>query len=132
MSRTTSSSSSRHRAAAHVDATRLPFAEVVRNLTQITGRKLAAYIAGVDDTRSVERWINGQGSYGEVEPRLRFAYQVVFLIAAHDPPAVVQSWLTGINPELGDRTPLRLLREGDLEAVGRDILRAASSFVAGG
>jgi hypothetical protein len=45
---------------------------------------------------------------------------------------VVQSWLTEINPELGDQVPLRLLRDGDLESIGPRILKAASSFVVGG
>ena len=99
---------------AHVDSTRLSFQELVIELTKIIGRKLSAYIASVDDTRSVDRWIQGQGAYGDVERRLRFTYQVVIPLADHDSPSVVQSWLTGINPELGDRTPIRLLREGDL------------------
>jgi len=42
----------------------------------------------------------------------------------------VQAWLTGINPELGDRAPIRLIR-GDLEAVGPEIIGAARAFAAG-
>jgi hypothetical protein len=63
---------------------------------------------------------------------LRFAYQVIVPLADHDAPAVVQSWLTGINPELKDRTPIRLLREGDLERVGPELLAAMRAFIAGG
>lgn len=37
-----------------------------------------------------------------------------------------------MNPELDDRVPLRLLREGDLEKVSPEILRAARKFVAEG
>jgi len=44
----------------------------------------------------------------------------------------VQAWLTGLNPELDDRVPLRLLREGDLEKVGPELLGAVRAFVAGG
>jgi hypothetical protein len=38
---------------------------------------------------------------------------------------VIQSWLTGLNPELGDRVPLRLMRENDLETVAPEIMEAA-------
>jgi len=66
-----------------------------------------------------------------VEARLRFTYHVVRTLAEHDSPQVVQSWLTGINPELGDRVPLRLLRDGDLDTVAPEILGAARAFLAG-
>ena len=45
---------------------------------------------------------------------------------------MVQAWMTGVNPELGDRVPLRLIREGDLDIVGAEVLRAARAFLAGG
>ena len=64
--------------------------------------------------------------------RLRFAYRVVKTLEKHDHAAVVQAWLTGLNPELNDRVPIRLLREGDLEKVGPEILGAVRAFVAGG
>jgi hypothetical protein len=119
-------------ARAHANATKLSFQEIVAHLVEIIGRKLTAYIAGVDDVRSVDRWIQGSGAYGEAESRLRFAYQLVHTLSEHDRPTVVQSWLTGINPELRDRTPIRLLREGDLEAVGPELLGAVRAFIAGG
>jgi hypothetical protein len=117
---------------AHVDSTRLSFQDLVTRVAGVIGRKLTAYIAGVDDVRSVDRWMQGQGAYGDAEARLRFTYQVIVPLADHDSPAVVQSWLTGINPELKDRTPIRLLREQDLEVVGPDLLAAMRAFIAGG
>ena len=50
----------------------------------------------------------------------------------HDSPQVIQAWLMGVNPELGDRVPLRLLREGDLAVVAPEVLAAARAFIAGG
>ena len=35
------------------------------------------------------------------------------------------SWVDGVSPELGDREPLRLLREGDLDQVAGPIVVAA-------
>jgi hypothetical protein len=49
----------------------------------------------------------------------------------HHSPGVVQAWLTGVNPELGDRVPLRLLRESDIDTVAPEILSAARAFLAG-
>lgn len=49
-----------------------------------------------------------------------------------DPPAVVQAWLTGLNPELNDRVAVRLLREGDLEKAAPEILGAVRAFLAEG
>ena len=117
--------------AAHREALSLPWPEIVRRLTEIAGRKLTAYIAGVKDVRALDRWINGSEPYGSVEERLRFTFQVVRTLSQHDSPRVVQAWLTGVNPELGDRVPLRLLRDGDLNIVAPKILGAARAFIAG-
>jgi hypothetical protein len=78
-----------------------------------------------------ERWVAGTAPYGDVEARLRFSYEVARTLAEHDSPQVVQAWLTGGNPELGDRVPLRSLREGDLDAIAPEILGAARAFLAG-
>jgi hypothetical protein len=117
---------------AHREALRLPASKVVEKLVEIVGRKLTAYIGGVKDARAVDRWIAGGEIYGDAEPRLRFAFQLVRTLAEHDSPGVVQAWLTGVNPELGDRVPLRLLRESDIDVVAPAILSAARAFLAGG
>jgi len=110
----------------------LPAATVVEKLVEIVGRKLTAYIGGVKNVRAVNRWIAGGDIYGEAEVRLRFVFQVVRTLGEHDSPAVVQAWLAGVNPELGDRVPLRLLRENGIDAVAPAILSAARVFLAGG
>ena len=40
--------------------------------------------------------------------------------------------LIGVNPELGDRVPLRLMRENDLDTVAPEIMGAARAFLVGG
>ncbi len=117
---------------AHREALRLPLATVVGKLVEIVGRKLTAYIGGVKDVRAVDRWIGGSEIYGDAEARLRFAFQVARTLSEKDSPTVVQAWLTGVNPELGDRVPLRLLRENDIDAVAPAVLSAARAFLAGG
>jgi hypothetical protein len=66
------------------------------------------------------------------EERLRFTFRVVRTLQTSDPPALVQAWLTGLNPELDDRVPVRMLRDGDLEKVAPEILGAVRAFLAGG
>ena len=117
---------------AHREALRLPASKVVEKLVEIVGRKLTAYIGGVKDARAVDRWIAGGDIYGGAESRLRFAFQVALALSEQDTPTVVQAWLTGVNPELGDRVPLRLMRENDVDAVAPAILCAARAFLVGG
>ena len=117
---------------AHRESLTLKFAELVSRLADSIGRKLIAYVAGVKDVRAVERWMAGGQPYGDVELRLRLTFQVVRTLLEHDSREVVQAWLMGVNPELGDRVPLRLLREGDLAVVAPEVLAAARAFIAGG
>ena len=117
---------------AHRESLNLGFSDLVSRLAETIGRKLTAYVAGVKDVRAVERWMTGAQPYGDVESRLRLTFQVVRTLLDHDSPKVIQAWLMGVNPELGDRVPLRLLREGDLTVVAPEVLAAARAFIAGG
>ena len=114
---------------AHREALRLPASKVVEKLVDIIGRKLTAYIGGVKDARAVDRWIAGGAVYGDAETRLRFAFQVARTLSEHDSPAVVQAWLTGVNPELGDRVPLRLMRDNEIDSVAPAILSAVRTYL---
>jgi hypothetical protein len=117
---------------AHRESLKLAFPDIVKRLTDSIGRKLTAYVAGVKDVRALDRWMDGAEPYGEVVPRLRLTLQVVLTLQEYDPAAIAQAWLMGVNPELGDRVPLRLLREGDLALVAPEVLAAARAFIAGG
>jgi hypothetical protein len=117
---------------AYREATTLEFSKLVTELTAILGKKLTAYIASVTDTRAVERWMAGSEPYKGVDEKLRFAYRLAKMISDHEGQRVVQAWFTGLNPELRDRVPVRLLREEDLETVAPEILGAARAFLAGG
>jgi hypothetical protein len=114
---------------AHREALRLPASKVIEKLVEIVGRKLTAYIGGVKDARAVDRWIAGGEIYGDAESRLRFAFHVARTLSEHDSPAVVQAWLTGVNPELGDRVPLRQMRENEIDEVASAILSAVRAFL---
>jgi hypothetical protein len=74
---------------------------------EVIGRKPTAYIGGVRGVCAMDRWMAGGELYGDAGARLRFAYSVVRTLREYDSPGVVQAWLTGMNPVLGDRVPLR-------------------------
>ena len=116
------------------EAVRAPFPHVVKDVSGLLGPKLVAYIVGVSETRAVQQWAEGvrEPKDSNAETRLRFAAQVARLIAEHDNGAVAQAWFQGLNPQLGDRSPARLLREGDPSDIGPKILAAARAFVVGG
>ena len=118
---------------AHVRATRSTFPEVARDLREILGAKLCAYLGSVKETRAVHQWADGSRKpNSDVQRRLRTALQAAAPIADADSAAVAQAWFQGLNPQLGDRSPLRLLREGDIDEVGPEVIGAARAFLAGG
>jgi hypothetical protein len=127
------SMSSRPDLDAHTTAIRLHFPVVVKELRDLLGPRLVAYIAGVRETRTIREWIEGASVKGAgIEPRLRTALHIASFIAEHDAPSVVQSWFQGLNPQLDDQSPARLLREEELTEAGPKVLAAARAFVVGG
>lgn len=118
---------------AHARATRSAFPEVVREVRDILGARLCAYLGSVKETRAVHQWAEGsRAPSAEVQRRLRVALQAAAPIATADSAAVAQVWFQGLNPQLDDRSPLHLLREGDLDEIGPAVIAAARSFLAGG
>ena len=117
---------------AHKESIALPFPQIVSRLVKVIGRKLTAYVGNVKDVRSVTRWMEGNSAYGDTEARLRLTFQVVHTLSEHDSPKIIQAWLMGVNPELGDRIPIRVLREGDPHLIAAEVLGAARAYIAGG
>ncbi len=119
--------------AAHERAVRASFPEVVSTLREILGAKLCAYLGSVKETRAVHEWADGsrEPSAG-TQQRLRLALQVALAIADTDGPDVTRAWFQGLNPQLEDRSPARLLREGDLEEIGPAVIAAERAFLVGG
>ena len=118
---------------AYEHSARVDFPVLVKELSELLGPKLVAYIAGVREVRAVRQWSTGEREAREpIHARLRLALQVAWLIARHDNASVARSWFQGLNPQLDDRSAARLLREGELDEVGPQILSAARAFVSGG
>src|SRR5680860_661284 len=101
---------------AHEHAIRTPLPDALGELQALLTARLVAYLAGVTETRAVKEWADGSRSIRspETEARLRLALQIAVMLAERDDARVVQAWFTGLNPQLDDRSPARLLREGDL------------------
>lgn len=125
---------SRPELSAHERAMRERFDVVVTQLRDLLTPRLVAYLAGVRETRAVHQWADGSRDVksADVEDRLRFALQVALLLNERDAPRVVQAWFQGLNPRLDDRSPARLVREGELDEAGPLVLAAARAFQVGG
>jgi hypothetical protein len=118
---------------AHVRAVRSTFPEVVAGLRDVLGLKLCAYLGSVKETRAVNEWAEGVREPSDaVQQRLRLAFQVAQAIADVDGPEVARAWFQGLNPQLDDRSPARLLREGDIDEVGPEVIAAERAFLVGG
>lgn len=118
---------------AHQTAMRADFKDVAAQLREILGAKLVAYLGGVGETRAVRQWAEGERAPSDaVQARLRLAYQVAATIAVNDSAKIAQVWMQGLNPQLDDRSPARILRDGDPNEVGADVIGAMRAFLVGG
>ncbi len=116
---------------AHQDSIRLPDAALVRDLRELLGFRLVAYIGSVKETRAVRQWADGERRpSAEVMRRLRHTYYIAALLAEKDSPEVIQAWFEGMNPGLDDVPPARLLGQGDVDDAAQLVLAAARSFAA--
>ena len=112
---------------------RAVFPQVATELRELLGAKLVAYLGGVGETRAVNQWADGERTPSdEVQQRLRFALRIALPIATADSASIAQAWFQGLNPQLDDRAPARLLRDGDLDEVGPAIVAAERAFLIGG
>ena len=55
---------------------------------------------------------------------------VAQLIEQSQGASIVSTWFQGVNPYLGDRSPARVIREGDLEVTASDVRAAAEALAA--
>jgi len=127
------SASARPDYAAHAQAVRAGLPDVVASLRSILGARLCAYLGSVKETRAVNEWADGMRVPGaETQRRLRLALQVAQTIADTDGAEVARAWFQGLNPHLEDRSPARLLREGNIDEVGPEVVAAERAFLLGG
>jgi DNA-binding transcriptional LysR family regulator len=73
------------------------------------------------DAAQVSRWARGGGIDPKNAARLDLLELTVSAISRLYEPAVMEDWLFGLNPSLGERRPIDVIRSGDLTAVLRAI-----------
>jgi hypothetical protein len=116
---------------AHKQAVSVPVNELAASLQQALSRRLTAYIAGVNDAKTVTRWANGEVTEIRdhlVEQKLRVAFEIFLLLMNFEASQTVRSWFIGLNPQLDDVAPAEAIREGRL----KDAIAAARAFTVGG
>lgn len=114
------------------EAVTMSTAALVTALADHLGFKLVAYLGKVKETRAVRQWAEGTREINRPEDveRLRLAFRAASLIMSRESAGVAQAWFQGLNPVLGDVSPARLLRDGDIADVGPQVLAAARQFAA--
>lgn len=116
---------------AHEESVRFDTPEIVNGLREMLGARLVAYIGRVANTRSVREWADGERAPGaDVIQRLRAAYYIAGLLNERESAVTVQSWFQGMNPQLDDSSPARLLRNEPLDEIGPKVIAAARTFAA--
>ena len=111
---------------AHNHAIELPIRQVVTELVDLLGATTVAALAGVKETRAVQEWMADREP--QKEHLLRFALQLVTMIAGTNEPSMAKAWLNGANPVLEGATPLSLFRSRPLEEIQGPLLDAARAF----
>jgi uncharacterized protein (DUF2384 family) len=77
------------------------------------GMKLTAFAVGCSASE-ITRWAHGDDEPAPTtEKRLRNLYAVAWFKVVNDGGGTAQEWLVQPNPELDNRTPAEMLREGD-------------------
>lgn len=119
-----------NRLTAYNDSIRLTTPQIVGGLRERLGAKLVAYIANVTETRAVRAWVEGERTPApNTARRLRLAHQVASLIDLSEGDGVAATWFQGMNPQLGDRSPARVLHEDNTEDAMSKVLAAAKGFI---
>jgi hypothetical protein len=114
---------------AHQAVIRSTWADKAKYLQELFGQRLAAAITGVDDARTVGRWIRGQEPQHAQRERLRDAYQTAMLIELAESRETAKAWFLGMNPGLNDEPPAQVIAE-DAQNGGKRVMKAARSFLA--
>jgi hypothetical protein len=115
----------------HERSVRSSIADIASELQDLLSRRVTAYMVGVKDAKTVNRWASGEIDVirdSRVERRLRTAWEISTMLLAGDGPTTVKAWFVSLNPYLDDQTPAEAIRAGR----ERDALNAARAFIANG
>lgn len=95
-------------AQADLDIELAPTALLVSEAREHLGARLATYIAGEHDSRTLRRWIEGKLKPSDLkQDRLQLAVEIAKLLEQQNSRRTVQTWLQGSNPMLGGQVPVQ-------------------------
>ena len=105
----------------------VPVKQKLRAVSRDLGSQAeVARVLGVSRSR-VSRWLHGAGIDPLNAERVDLLELVMSNLLRLYPIAVAERWLVGLNPSLGDRRPLDLIRHGQ----ARELLDAIATERAG-
>jgi hypothetical protein len=112
------------------EATTLDISRIAGYLQAHLGQKVTAYLAGIDNAKTVGLWISGGAAPRDIpKTRLRYAYQAARLIIAAYGDETAKAWFFGSNTLLDDEAPAYVLRYGTTPDDLRLVIPAARSLV---
>ena len=115
---------------AHEQAIHTSAREAARIVLDTLGGALAAYVLGVKDRKTMQRWAAGAivAIRPEHEVTLRGVLEIIVLLSRFEGPETVRAWFLGMAPELDDIAPARAVHDGLLPQA----MNAARAFIAHG
>lgn len=117
-------------AEAHRSTVTTPAAELATHMQELFGQNLTALMSGVENPKTVGRWVRGQEPHPANLARLRDVFHIATLLELATSRQTVRAWFMGMNPDLGDRAPALVLAD---EPTGAPlVMRAARAFLAHG
>jgi hypothetical protein len=113
------------------EATTLGIPTIAGYLQAHLGQKITAYLAGLDNAKTVGLWISGTVMPRDLpKTRLRYAYQAARLLVEAYDDETAKAWFFGSNTLLDDEAPSYVLRHGTTPDDLRLVIPAARNLVA--
>lgn len=101
-----------------------PISEVAQQLLDVLGPKLTAYVVGLSDAKAIAAYAKGEREpLAETDAKMRVAHQVVGTLMEEIPTKAIPSWFVGMNPDLDDEAPAKLILDDP-----KRVLEAARAF----
>src|SRR4051794_32169942 len=92
------------------DSMTTPIPAVVDYLQGHLGQQVVAYVAGLENTQMLSKWLAGTEPRKTAQLRLRYAYRAARMIIEVFDEKIAEAWLFGANSKLDDDAPAWVLR----------------------
>jgi hypothetical protein len=103
--------------------------ELTASLRDTLGAKLIAYLTSSNSTNAVQALVDGTEHLTiELRAKLILSHEAAAIVSEHDDRKTVQSWFQGMNPELDDISPARLIRDYSTDDITDMVLAAAHNL----